>query len=256
MSKELSELILLALNPWDMTVTDSNAIVAELRRLAAIDSAATGEVGEIAARCAAGLAGDNILQAVQDIKALLAIVQRQAGEMAEARASLNGRCVDLQRCSEELTHARAEVERLKERAAKDDAGVTIHACPPKGSGIMPCCGRTPFEVMGDRMSTKPEVVNCDRVRLLTEKTESGLTILRLHAEATEQREMAAASELSAREHKGLADLAMQVVATRTQELMVAEERARALANGIAAYRAGGYTAAQVWENEEGKAVPR
>jgi len=31
-------------------------------------------------------------------------------------------------------------------------------------------------------------------------------------------------------------------------------RAEVLARGIAAYRTGGYTAAQVWENEEGKAV--
>jgi len=149
-----------------------------------------------------------------------------------------------------------ELATAKERAAKDDAGVTIHACPPKGSGIMPCCGRTPFEVMSDRMSTKPEVVNCDRVRLLTEKTATGATILKLRAEATEQRERAVASEVNAREQKGLADLAMQVVATRTQELMVAEERARVLTNGIAAYRTGGYTAAQVWENGEGKTVTR
>lgn len=22
----------------------------------------------------------------------------------------------------------------------------VHRCPPKGSGLMPCCGKTPFEV--------------------------------------------------------------------------------------------------------------
>lgn len=41
-----------------------------------------------------------------------------------------------------------------------------------------------------------------------------------------------------------------------QALAAAEEQVRTLANGIQAYRVGGYTAAQVWENEHGKAVPR
>lgn len=32
---------------------------------------------------------------------------------------------------------------------------TTHMCPPKGSGTMPCCGRTPFEVPDtDRMSVR------------------------------------------------------------------------------------------------------
>lgn len=53
------------------------------------------------------------------------------------------------------------------------------------------------------------------------RTETGVTILRLRGEATEQR-----------------------------------ERAEMLARGLAAYRVGGYTAGQVWENGEGKTVPR
>ncbi|MFE3326856.1 hypothetical protein [Streptomyces sp. NPDC059176] len=36
-----------------------------------------------------------------------------------------------------------------------------HACPPKGSGVMPCCGRTPFEVpRTDRISVDPFEVTC------------------------------------------------------------------------------------------------
>ena len=34
-----------------------------------------------------------------------------------------------------------------------DRQVTVHACPPEGSGIMPCCGRAPFEVPGTALIT-------------------------------------------------------------------------------------------------------
>lgn len=37
---------------------------------------------------------------------------------------------------------------------------TVHQCPPDGSGIMPCCGRTPFEVSADRMADDPALVTC------------------------------------------------------------------------------------------------
>lgn len=36
-----------------------------------------------------------------------------------------------------------------------------HRCPPDGSGLMPCCGRTPFEVPRyHRMTTDPLFVTC------------------------------------------------------------------------------------------------
>ena len=42
-----------------------------------------------------------------------------------------------------------------------DGGETVHQCPPTHSGgIMPCCGRTPFEVTGDRIATDPKLVTC------------------------------------------------------------------------------------------------
>lgn len=38
---------------------------------------------------------------------------------------------------------------------------TVHACPPGSSGVMPCCGRTPFEVSrSDRMTVDPALVTC------------------------------------------------------------------------------------------------
>jgi hypothetical protein len=38
----------------------------------------------------------------------------------------------------------------------------VHQCPPVGSGIMPCCGKTPFEVAGDGITLDPDEVTCIR----------------------------------------------------------------------------------------------
>lgn len=39
----------------------------------------------------------------------------------------------------------------------------VHRCPPEGSGLMPCCGRTPFEVpSSDRMTADAQLVTCLR----------------------------------------------------------------------------------------------
>ena len=38
---------------------------------------------------------------------------------------------------------------------------TTHQCPPSGSGVMPCCGLTPFEApRTDRMTLDPALVTC------------------------------------------------------------------------------------------------
>ena len=36
----------------------------------------------------------------------------------------------------------------------------VHRCPIGRSGTMPCCGRTPFERLADRMTIHPELVTC------------------------------------------------------------------------------------------------
>ncbi|WP_329217401.1 hypothetical protein [Streptomyces microflavus] len=36
----------------------------------------------------------------------------------------------------------------------------VHACPPDGSGLTPCCHRPPFEMQTDRMTTDPGLVTC------------------------------------------------------------------------------------------------
>lgn len=36
--------------------------------------------------------------------------------------------------------------------------MATHACPPDGSGLTPCCGRTPFELpLSDRISSEAPV---------------------------------------------------------------------------------------------------
>lgn len=43
------------------------------------------------------------------------------------------------------------------------AAVVTHRCPPGDSELMPCCGRSPFEVSRwDRMAEDPELVTCSR----------------------------------------------------------------------------------------------
>jgi hypothetical protein len=40
-------------------------------------------------------------------------------------------------------------------------GSVVHMCPPDGSGLMPCCGRTPFEAPHtDRITTDGAAVTC------------------------------------------------------------------------------------------------
>ena len=66
----------------------------------------------------------------------------------------------------ELAHAlaRAEAERDAQHdlvlrlTAERDAVSVVHACPPKGSGVMPCCWATPFEKQGERLTADPALV--------------------------------------------------------------------------------------------------
>ena len=50
---------------------------------------------------------------------------------------------------------------MTEQTVDQSAPETIHACPPDGSGLMPCCGKTPFELpRSDRMTANPAAVTC------------------------------------------------------------------------------------------------
>lgn len=46
-------------------------------------------------------------------------------------------------------------------APATDQTETVHGCPPDGSGLTPCCGRTLFELpRTDRMATDPDLITC------------------------------------------------------------------------------------------------
>lgn len=102
---------------------EASEIAALLDRLAAIDSAAPEEVREIAERLAGVRALPWASQAeryLSDIATLLAIVQRQAGEIADMlRRPAESRAL---RAETERDIARAEVERLTERLHKMQHG--------------------------------------------------------------------------------------------------------------------------------------
>jgi hypothetical protein len=45
------------------------------------------------------------------------------------------------------------------------AAETTHACPKRGSGVTPCCGRSPFELpRTDRLTLDPALVTCTAER--------------------------------------------------------------------------------------------
>ena len=75
---------------------------------------------------------------------------------------------------------------LRLTAERDEASI-VHACPPKGSGVMPCCWATPFEKQGERLTTNPALVTCDRQRLIAENArlqkEHDAYVQRLSADA-------------------------------------------------------------------------
>jgi hypothetical protein len=64
------------------------------------------------------------------------------------------------------THAPKDQETANKRAwkaAEGRYGKVVHQTPPDGSGTMPCCGSTPFEVpRWHRMATDPTLVTCGK----------------------------------------------------------------------------------------------
>jgi hypothetical protein len=68
-----------------------------------------------------------------------------------------GRVVGDCECLE--TPAAFEADLASKTSPKGDAKAeVIHACPPDGSGLTPCCGRTPFELpLSDRISSEAPI---------------------------------------------------------------------------------------------------
>lgn len=73
---------------------------------------------------------------------------------------------NIEEVSPDVTWRNDEVRELLENirttlCTGNAAPSPVHACPPSGSGLMPCCRRTPFEVARtDRMTLDPSEVTC------------------------------------------------------------------------------------------------
>ena len=195
------------------SVVLGDEICAHLDRLAAIDSAAPGEVGQIdrvhraveSHRNVYGIQPRDAHDAHRDRGILLTIVQRQAGEIAALKQEYFAATLAIEQTLHDTEQrsdaARAEVERLKLEVA---------------------------------------ALRAERDHLATTRMEASAEIDRL------QTERAALAQENARLINEVGELD---AAAREQRL-----RAEVLARGLAAYRSGGYTQGQLWENEEGKAV--
>ncbi|MEU9323243.1 hypothetical protein AB0D91_05425 [Streptomyces canus] len=91
---------------------------------------------------------------------LLASVDRAdvLRELADLAEGCDGHLTkqELRRMAREADRSAAELRRVAAETRE-----VVHGCPPDGSGLTPCCGRTPFELpRTDRMSTDPAAVTC------------------------------------------------------------------------------------------------
>jgi len=54
----------------------------------------------------------------------------------------------------------SEIAYARARGVPIDYLELVHACPPGGSSVTPCCGRSPFEMLADRMTLDAALVTC------------------------------------------------------------------------------------------------
>lgn len=76
----------------------------------------------------------------------------------------------------------------------------VHLCPPVGSGLMPCCDRTPFELpLDDRLTTSAHEVTCTDRELaeLVVDTDGGESPFGWREDTVEERETTLTAALRA-----------------------------------------------------------
>ncbi|AXH66197.1 hypothetical protein SEA_SATIS_36 [Streptomyces phage Satis] len=84
-------------------------------------------------------------------------IEKLTKEMADVRAAM-------ETLGRSLAVAQEDYKALRLIVMGDEES-TVHACPPDGSGIMPCCGRTPMDVpLTERISLDGTTVTCRGVR--------------------------------------------------------------------------------------------
>lgn len=80
-------------------------------------------------------------------------LERAAVDLADVRAAMES-------VSRALAVLSNEFERLNTLVVGAENTI-IHACPPDGSGLMPCCGRSPIDVpLTERISLDGSTITC------------------------------------------------------------------------------------------------
>ena len=185
-------------------------------------------------RACGGDTDDDIASpAHRDRATLLAIVQRQVGEIAALKHEHFAATIAIEQTLHETEQrsdaARAEVERLKAdlQQTKDELSAAAHSA------------RSYAEQMDMAIADK------DATREASDRWQR-----KLHAEYGVTEKMRAQVSALAQENARLINEVGLLDATAREQ----RQRAEVLARGIAAYRSGSFTLAQVWENEEGTAL--
>jgi hypothetical protein len=102
----------------------------------------------------------------------------EAERETEAKAEQVSDAERLEKLAVDLTDVRAamesvgralavlstEFERLSALVIGEEDSI-VHACPPDGSGLMPCCGRSPIDVpLTERISMDGTAITCAGAR--------------------------------------------------------------------------------------------
>jgi hypothetical protein len=89
------------------------------------------------------------------LDAVLSVLPASSDRAAEWRSAADH--IEAMRGYPSLMVPEEAVEELR-RVADETRDEVVHGCPPDGSGLTPCCGRTPFELpLGDRISSEAPV---------------------------------------------------------------------------------------------------
>jgi hypothetical protein len=107
---------------------------------------------------ACGCTGED---AVEPDEGLKAANQELLDFLGRAQSGMTGVQEAMLALGRSLAVTLAAFEELSRTVFGDEDSV-VHACPPDGSGVMPCCQRAVADVAGtDRITEDPSAVTCE-----------------------------------------------------------------------------------------------
>jgi predicted transcriptional regulator len=96
----------------------------------------------------------------EQLDILSVVQQRPASEII--RDAISAFVIALQRTSDFQDELFSHIEGMKKMQSVGEQMEVVHQCPPSGTGVMPCCGKTPSEVpLIDRMTGFESMVTCN-----------------------------------------------------------------------------------------------